>query len=131
MKRTWPIIGVKDVVASSRWYLSLLGLEPRPPGHDDFDIISDDDDTVLVALHAWGAHGEGPPLQAPGGEAPGNGVLLFLRVDDFDATLDRARTLVARFETDPEVFLSGPDTASFTVRDPDGYYLTVNAIRPG
>jgi hypothetical protein len=99
-----------------------------PPGHTDFDIISDDDETVLVALHEWGAHGEGPPLAAPGNEAPGNGALLFLRVDDFEAALGRARTLVARFETDPEVFLSGPDTPTFTVRDPDGYYVMVNAL---
>jgi hypothetical protein len=42
--------------------------------------------------------------------------------------LDRARTLVDRFETDPEVFLSGPDTPTFTVRDPDGYYVMINAL---
>jgi len=128
MKRTWPIIGVEDVATSNRWYLSLLGQEPRPPGHDDFDLITDDDDTVLVALHQWGAHGEGPPLKALGAEPPGNGALLFIRVDDFEAALDRARTLVDRFETDPEVFLSGPDTPTFTVRDPDGYYVMINAL---
>jgi hypothetical protein len=128
MKRTWPIIGVKDVGASGRWYRSLLGQEQAPAAHADFDIISDDDETVLVALHEWGAHGEGPPLQAPGNEPPGNGALLFLRVDDFEASLARARALVTRFETDPEVFLSGPDTPTFTVRDPDGYYVMVNAL---
>jgi catechol 2,3-dioxygenase-like lactoylglutathione lyase family enzyme len=128
MKRSWPIFGVKDVLESGRWYRSLLGQQQMPPGHADFDIITDDDETVLVALHEWGAHGEGPPLAAPGNEAPGNGALLFLRVDDFEAALGRARTLVARFETDPEVFLSGPDTPTFTVRDPDGYYVMVNAL---
>jgi hypothetical protein len=77
MKRSWPIFGVKDVLESGRWYRSLLGQQQMPPGHADFDIITDDDETVLVALHEWGAHGEGPPLQAPGNEAPGNGALLF------------------------------------------------------
>ncbi|HLF78379.1 MAG TPA: VOC family protein [Dehalococcoidia bacterium] len=128
MKRTWPIIAVKDVAASSLWYLSLLGQPRRPPGHNDFDMILDDDGTVLVCLHEWGAHDEGPPLQAPGLEPPGNGSLLFIRVDDFDQALQRAHTLVHRFETDPEVFLSGPDTPSFTVRDLDGYYVTVNSL---
>jgi hypothetical protein len=108
--------------------LSLLGQEERPPGHDDFDLITDDDGTVLVALHEWGAHGEGPPLQTLGNDPPGNGALLFIRVDDFEAALARARILVPRFETDPEVFLSGPDTPTFKVRDPDGYYVMVNAL---
>jgi catechol 2,3-dioxygenase-like lactoylglutathione lyase family enzyme len=128
MKRTWPIIGVKDVGASGRWYRTLLGQAQVPSSHDDFDMICDDDETVLVALHEWGAHGEGPPLKAPGNEPPGNGALLFIRVDDFEATLARARTLVGRFETDPEVFLSGPDTPTFTIRDADGYYVMVNSL---
>ena len=129
MKRTWPIIGVRDVATSGTWYRSLLGQNQTPPGHDDFDIITDDDETVLVALHEWGAHGEGPPLERPGSEAPGNGSLIFLRVDDFEETMDRARTLVSRFETDPEIFESGPGTPTFTVRDPDGYYVMVNALQ--
>jgi catechol 2,3-dioxygenase-like lactoylglutathione lyase family enzyme len=128
MKRTWPIIGVNDVAASTKWYLSLLGQEQRPPAHDDFTMIDDDDGTVLLCLHQWGAHGERPPLQSPADGQPGNGALLFIRVDDFDASLERARALVTHFETDPEVFESGPDTSAFTVRDPDGYYVTINAL---
>jgi catechol 2,3-dioxygenase-like lactoylglutathione lyase family enzyme len=128
VKRTWPIIGVENIEVSGRWYRTLLGQPETPPEHDDFDMITDDDDTVLVCLHEWGAHGEGPPIQARGPEPPGNGALLFIRVDDFEATLARARTLVPRFETDPEVFLSGPDTPTFKVRDPDGYYVMVNAL---
>ena len=59
MKRTWPIIGVNDVEASSAWYLSLFGQAWRPTGHDDeFDQILDDDGTVLICLHKWGAHDE-------------------------------------------------------------------------
>jgi hypothetical protein len=51
-----------------------------------------------------------------------------MRVDDFDASLERARALGCRFETDPEVFEGGPGTNAFTVRDPDGYYVTINAF---
>lgn len=128
MKRTWPIMGVRDVTLGARWYQSLLGLPHDPPHHDDFAMIEDEDGTVLVCLHQWGGHGEGPPLQQPGAEPPGNGALLFIRVDDFDATLERARRLGLRFETDPAVFVSGPGTLAFTVRDPDGYYVTINAF---
>jgi catechol 2,3-dioxygenase-like lactoylglutathione lyase family enzyme len=128
MKRTWPIIGVNDVAASCTWYLSLFGQPQRPPAHDDFTLIEDDDGTILLGLHEWGGHGEGPPLQSPGDGQPGNGALFFIRVDDFDESLERARELVSRFETYPEVFESGPGTNAFTVRDPDGYYVTVNAM---
>jgi catechol 2,3-dioxygenase-like lactoylglutathione lyase family enzyme len=128
MRRTWPIIGVADVAASNRWYESLLGREHAEPHHDDFAMITDADDTVLVCLHQWGAHGEGPPLESRGEGQPGNGCLLFIRVDDFDETLSRARENALRFETDPEVFISGPDTRAFTVRDPYGYYVTINEI---
>jgi hypothetical protein len=31
MKLTWPIIGVKDVAASTKWYLSLLGQDQDRP----------------------------------------------------------------------------------------------------
>lgn len=129
MKRTWPIIGVKDVAVSNKWYSTLLGQTAEPlDQHDDFALIEDDDGTVLLGLHEWGGHGEGPPLQSPGEGAPGNGALLFIRIDDFDESLERARGLVPRFETDPEVFESGPGTNAFTVRDPDGYYVTINAL---
>jgi catechol 2,3-dioxygenase-like lactoylglutathione lyase family enzyme len=128
MKRTWPIIGVADVAASNAWWQTLLGQTPQAPHHDDFAMITDTDETVLVCLHQWGSHDEGPPLKEPGIDEPGNGCLLFIRVDDFDAALERAKRLVDRFETDPDVFVSGPDTRSFTVRDPDGYYVTINEI---
>jgi hypothetical protein len=128
MKRTWPIIGVEDVAASCRWYLSLLGQAQRPPAHDDFTLVEDDDGTVLLGLHGWGGHGEGPPLRSPCDGQPGNGALLFIRVDDFDESLASARGLVPRFETDLEFFESGPGTSAFTIRDPDGHYVTINAI---
>ena len=127
MKRTWAIIGVKDVAASSKFYLSLFGQEPRPSHHDDFDMILDEDDTVLVCLHQWGGHGEGPPLEDPGKEAPGNGLLLLFRVDDFDGCLQRARSLVPKLEQEPAIMTAGTGTMAFTIRDPDGYYLTFSA----
>ena len=128
MKRTWPIIGVRDVATSSGFYLSLFGQKQRSPHHDDFDMISDADGTVLLCLREWAGHGADPPLQSPGDGAPGNGVLLFFRVDDFDDTLARACRTVGHFEKEPQVTDDGPGTPEFTVRDPDGYYVTVSAI---
>src|ERR1044072_4076335 len=120
MRRTWTIIGVSDVAGSLKWYQSLLVLPQTAPAHDDFGQIVDADGTVLLCLHAWGAHGH-PPLTSPD-PAPGNGLLLFFRVDDFDAALPRARALVSVLAEEPH---RNPNTgtAEFSLRDPDGYYL--------
>ena len=128
MKRTWTIIAVADVARSFRWYQSLLGLPEPAPAHDDFGQIRDADGTVLLCLHAWGAHGH-PSLTSPRDATPGNGLLLFLRVDNFDAALPTARALVSRLEEEPHV---NPNTGSmeFSLRDPDGYYVTISALDP-
>lgn len=126
MKRTWTIIGVRDVPASFRWYQSLFGQPEALPAHDHFGQILDTDGTVLLCLHQWGAH-EHPPLMSPDEATPGNGLLLFFRVDDFDMASSRARTLVDRFEEDLHV---NPNTRTreFSLRDPDGYYVTVSEL---
>ena len=72
--------------------------------------------------------GCGPPsLTSPDTATPGNGLLLFFRVDDFDMALKRARALVARLEEEPH---TNPNTRTkeFSLRDPDGYYVTISAL---
>jgi len=126
MKRTWTIIGVSDVPQSFKWYQSLFGQPETQPGHAYFGQILDSDGTVLLCLHQWGAH-EHPPLMSPDQATPGNGLVLFFRVDDFDMSLKRARALVARFEEEPHV---NPNTRTeeFSLRDPDGYYVTISSL---
>jgi catechol 2,3-dioxygenase-like lactoylglutathione lyase family enzyme len=126
MKRTWTIIGVSDVPGSFKWYQSLLGLPKTAPAHDYFGQILDSDGTVLLCLHQWGAH-EHPSLMSRDHPHPGNGLLLFFRVDDFDLALPRARALVARFEEEPHM---NPNTGTmeFSLRDLDGYYVTMSAL---
>ena len=126
MKRTWTIIGVRSVPDSVRWYQSLFGQPEAAPSHDYFGQILDADGTVLLCLHQWGAH-EHPSLTSPDKASPGNGLLLFFRVDDFEMTLQRARALVERFEEEPHVN-PNTQTGEFTVRDPDGYYVTISAL---
>ena len=126
MKRTWTIIGVADVPASFKWYQSLLGLPPTAPGHHDFGQILDSDGTVLLCLHEWGAH-EHPSLMSPDHATPGNGLLLFFRVDDFNTALQRARALVTRLEEEPNMN-PNTETMEFSLRDPDGYYVTISAL---
>jgi catechol 2,3-dioxygenase-like lactoylglutathione lyase family enzyme len=126
MKRTWTIIGVKDVPRSFRWYQSLFGQPARPPGHLYFGQLLDSDGTVLLCLHQWGVE-DHPSLRSPEDGTPGNGLLLFFRVDDFDLALQRARALGARLAEEPHV---NPNTRTkeFSLRDLDGYFVTISAL---
>lgn len=126
MRRTWTIIGVKDVPQSFKWYQSLFGQPETAPAHDHFGQLLDTDGTVLLCLHQWGEH-EHPSLTSPDTAAPGNGLLLFCRVDDYDMALKRARAMVDRFEEEPH---RNPSTGTmeFSLRDLDGYYVTISAL---
>ena len=126
MRRTWTIIGVNDVAASFRWYQSLLGLPETDPAHDYLGQVLDTDGTVLLCLHAWGAH-DHPSLTSPDQVPPGNGMLLFFRIDDFETSLSNARNLVPRLEEEPNLN-PNTETLEFSLRDPDGYYVTISSI---
>ena len=126
MKRIWTIIGVADVPLSFRWYQSLLGLPETAPAHDFFGQILDTDGTVLLCLHAWGAH-EHPTLTSPDHATPGNGLLLFFRVDNFEIALQRARRLASKLEEEPHLN-PATGTLEFSLRDPDGYYVSISAL---
>ena len=129
MTRLWTIIGVDDVPRSFGWYQALLGQPPGLPAHDHFGQILDTDGTVLLCLHQWGAH-EHPSLTSPEPAASGNGLLLFFRVDDFAAAVERGRPLVSRFEEEPHLN-PNTQTMEFSLRDPDGYYVTISALYAG
>jgi hypothetical protein len=70
---------------------------------------------------------EHPSLTSPQGAIPGNGLLLFFRVDNFDMALSKARTLVGQLEQEPQV---NPHTGTmeFSLRDLDGYYVMISAL---
>jgi catechol 2,3-dioxygenase-like lactoylglutathione lyase family enzyme len=125
MKRIWTIIGVRNVARSFKWYQRLFGQRAKRPAHRDFGQLVDSDGTVLLCLHQWGVE-DHPPLRRPG-KGTGNGLLLFFRVDDFDKALQRARALAPPFEEEPH---RNPNTRTmeFSLRDPDGYYVTISAL---
>ena len=68
-----------------------------------------------------------PSMMSPDYVKPGNGLLLFFRVDDFDLVLQRSRSLVTRLEEVPHVN-PNTQTKEFSLRDPDGYYVTISAL---
>ena len=80
----------------------------------------------MLCLYQWGAH-EHPSLMGREHGKPGNGLRLCFRVDDFSMALRSARALVTRLEEEPRV---NPNTGTmeFALRDPDGYYVMINAL---
>ena len=119
-----PLIAVRDVRASSRWYAGLLGADALPDhSHRDFyDRISCSGRMVLQ-LHAWDEE-EHPNLVNADAAPVAHGVVLWFQVDDFDAAVERARGLRAEIIEEPHVNPS-PQHREIWLRDPDGYVVVV------
>ncbi len=86
-----PLIAVRNVRASSRWYTELLGADSlQEHGHRDvYDRVSCAGQLVLQ-LHAWDVE-DHPGLVDADAAPHGHGVVLWFQVDDFDAAVARAR----------------------------------------
>ena len=119
-----PLIAVRNVRASSRWYVELLGADsiPEHPHRDVYDRISHSG-RLLLQLHAWDAE-DHPNLVNADAAPPGHGVLLWFRVDDFDAVVERVRGLGAEIIEEPHVN-PAPRHREIWLRDPDGYVVVV------
>lgn len=122
MLRTEPIIGVKHVPNSSAWYQQLLGCKSKHGG-ETFEILADEDDTVILCLHKWAAHGH-PTLNNPNIH-PGNGLILYFRVTDLDTIWQNAQLMQATIESPPHLN-ENSGQKEFSLRDLDGYYISVS-----
>lgn len=116
-----PIIAVKDVKASSKWYQTLFGWRSDYDG-DEFAVLSTKDGDVMLCLHIWGAH-EHPTMQDKS-ITPGNGLILYFRTDDMNAIRKKAEEMGLTVEEDVHM---NPNSRrnEFSLRDPDGYYLSI------
>lgn len=117
-----PIIAVKDVEASSKWYQQVFGFRRIHGGHEFFTVLVSESDEILLCLHKWGEHHH--PTMANSEIKPGNGLILYFRTEDMNAirqNLDQLGGIV-----EEEIHLN-PNSLKkeFSLRDPDGYYLTI------
>lgn len=119
-----PLIAVRDVRASSRWYGNLLEFDSLPE-HSHRDVYDRMlcDGRLVLQLHAWGEH-DHPNLVNADAAPVGHGVALWFEVDDFDAVVDRARGLRAEVIQGP-LFNPAPSHREIWLRDPDGYMVVV------
>lgn len=119
-----PLIAVRNVRASSRWYSELLAADPLPEhSHRDvYDRISCSGQ-LLLQLHAWDQE-QHPNLVNADAAPPGHGVLLWFQVDDFDSVVKRARSLGAEIIQEPHVN-PAPQHREIWLRDADGYVVVI------
>lgn len=119
-----PLIAVRDVRASSRWYQQLLGLDSLPdhPHRDFYDRMFSKGQMILQ-LHAWDEE-DHPNLVNREAWPVGHGVLIWFEVDDFQEVVKQARALGAQMVQEPAV---NPNSGQPEVwlRDPDGYVVVV------
>lgn len=115
-----PLICVRDVEKSSRWYCSLLGAKSGHGG-EEYERVMIGDEFVLQ-LHAWDTH-EHQHLGDPR-KAVGNGLLLWFEVKNVRAAEKRARKLKAKF-LEPLHLNENAMHEEFWVRDPDGYVVVL------
>lgn len=124
MIESQPLIAVRNVRASSRWYTELLSTDGlrEHPHRDLYDRISKSGRLVLQ-LHAWDE--EDHPNLVNADFAPlAHGVVLWFQVDDFDAVVARARKIDAEIIEGPLVN-PAPKHREVWLRDPDGYVVVI------
>jgi len=121
MTKLDPIIAVKDVDASSKWYESVFGCR-RDHGEGNFAVMLMENDEVLICLHKWGEH-DHPTMTNPN-IPPGNGLILYFRTDNMPAI--RQNVQAKGYPVEEDVHVNPNSTKKeFSLRDPDGYYLTI------
>lgn len=120
------LIAVRDVKASSRWYQSLLAVtsfgDPEHPHRLMYDRLMSGD-AIVLQLHSWDDE-DHPNLVNRDKAPPGHGVLLWFELEDFDAAVERARTLRAEVIEEPHVN-PAPAHREMWLKDPDGYVVVI------
>lgn len=137
--RSQPLIVVRDVEASTRFYQRLLGCTlgggdrsgHHGAGPREYERLYDPaqhhsvwgSDGLVLQLHRWEADHHHGHLGDP--NLPiGNGMRLWFEIDDFDDAVQRAKALGARIVLDVHV---NPNAAhrELWVADPDGYIVVL------
>lgn len=125
--RPQPLICVTDVEASSLWFRRLLGCESAHGG-PNYERLVAADGRLVLQLHHWDLDDHHGPI-GDVGVAPGNGLLLWFEVDDFDAAVARVEAMgieviLPRHRNPPDGD-GGPNHWEIWLRDPNGYKVVL------
>jgi catechol 2,3-dioxygenase-like lactoylglutathione lyase family enzyme len=119
-----PLICVRDVEASSRWYQHLLGCQSAHGG-PEYERLTYKGKLVLQ-LHRWDVGHHHGPIGDVNAKPYGNGVLLWFEVDDFDAAMGR----LAELEHEIVLARHRHEGARYWLcwfRDPEGYTVALSS----
>ncbi len=121
MTKIDPIIAVKDVEASSKWYQAVFGCTSLHGGNE-FDVLVNGNKEVLICLHLWGVHEH--PTMMDKNITSGNGLILYFRTENMKVIRQNVEKIGGIVEEDIHL---NPNSRKmeFSLRDPDGYYLTI------
>lgn len=116
-----PIVAVKDVEASAKWYQQIFGFK-NAHGGENFAVLKSEEGEVVLCLHKWGAHSH--PTLTDQSIPAGNGLLLYFRTQHMETIRKNADKFGAKVEE--EVHQNQNSLRKeFSLRDPDGYYLII------
>ena len=125
--RPQPLICVKDVEASSRWYQHLLGCESGHGGAEYERLFSNG--VLILQLHRFDVEHHHGRIGDPEDKPYGNGLLLWFETEDFDAAMVRAAEMNAEIvmprHRNPPEGDNGPNHWECWLRDPDGYVVVL------
>ncbi len=122
MTKIDPIIAVKDVEASSKWYQQIFGFKRAHGGKERFAVLVSENNEILLCLHKWDEH-EHPTMINPE-LTQGNGLILYFRTENLDLIRQHVNEMGSIVEEDIHLN-SNSLKKEFSLRDPDGYYLTI------
>ena len=122
-------IAVDDVRRSSLWYQRLLGcrspMAPESAHRELFDLLEDSQGNSVIILSRWD-HNPLASLRNKASGPAGHGIVLFFSVPEFEKSWAQAQALDAEVLAEPHPS-RGFEIPEYTVRDPDGYFVTVSA----
>ena len=118
-----PLICVRDVEASSRWYQDLLGLTSGHGGRE-YERLNVGDRLVLQ-LHKWEVEHHHGPLGDPLLKPYGNGVVLWFELGDFQGAVVRAKAMKVEVLKPSQISENG--NWEFWLRDSEGYTVVLTS----
>ena len=121
MTKIDPIIAVKDVNKSANWYQKVFGCK-RTHGGNEFAVLADENGEILICLHKWEQHGH-PTMTNPN-ITSGNGLIIYYKTDKLEIIRSNVENI--DYPIEEEIHVNPNSTKKeFSLRDPDGYYLTI------
>ena len=116
-----PLIVVKDVEKSSRFYQRLLLCESGHGGSDYEMLLANGE--LILQLHAQDVHDH--PGLFEENIAVGNGTVLWFRTDAFNEAVERARSMKVKVVAGPHI---NPNAGQYEIwlRDLDDYLIVIS-----